>query len=386
MIPHDEYLDTLVTQGHRRTPRVEAFTLEGESLGVIPITGGSVSFDLTRTAGLRAGSLEVPGYEWAPHSETDPLAPFGQYVTVTYDYSYDTSEAGEAATVELGQFPIIGTEVRRPAEPVRVMLGDWAYRPQRALAESPIQLEATVTIAAAIVSLIQPALPFDLTVAVDDTGGDTIGGDGFIVNAGESPWDAAFNLADTHDCYLYLGRDPSQVFIVTAAGFAPSPVARIATGDGGVIVAMSADVNVLTACNRVVALAESSAEDGHTYRAVRTLTDGPMAYGSAFGRWPVVVSIRSDLATQQIADDLADYTFTRRAGAARIVTADIVPMPWLEPGDTVRVAGPTGEENIVLEQITIPLSTRAPETLTARAEQSQLPGRYGTGARFMGAN
>lgn len=359
-----------VHQSHSRRYEVSVTVPDGDTTTLTTVVAGEVSFDLSRSAGLRAGQITVVGEEAIPYTDTHPLSPFGQYATVAFLYDLPTG----TERVEVGEFPLIGTTVTRPEKLVSVTLGDWAYRVDRASLERAQQWAASAEVADVIAQLIADALGFTVTLT-SDLAGETIGGEGFIGNAGDSPWRLILALGDAHDRYIYFASR-TEVVITSRLGVG-TPVDEVATGTGGTIVRSTSDITVTTAYNRIIVIVESAAGDAPTYRAVRTLTDGPLAYDrTGFGIYPMVAHYRVENATQALANSYADYLFARQAGAARSFDLTTIPMPWLEAGDTIMLTSANGSEACVIESMSLPFEAETPSRMTTRADRTQEPGPY----------
>jgi hypothetical protein len=371
-------LRNAVRYGHTRTPTVTAYLRDGTRPVVVPVTEGSVSFALGGSAGLRSGSFTVPGYEWAPSSDTAPLAPLGQYVTISFTYP-------GLGVVDLGGFPILGVETTRPGGAVRVTLGDWAYRPARYVLEGPASWPATTKVSDLIVALVSEAYSSPVALVRDDTAGKTLAGQGFTAKQGDSRWKIAADVADLIECDVWF-VDRGRLAIGNRYSV-PAPVEVLATGPGGSVVVVTSSIDVLTAYNRVIATVESSGSDAASFRAVRTLTTGPFAYDTlGIGKMPLVETERVDNASQAVADDLADRLFTRQAGVVRKLHIDAIPFPWIEPGDAVVVTGPTGSETAVVESVSLPLTTGATMTVDTRASSVQTAGPFPATPRVLGVD
>lgn len=366
MRPASDDLRAAVRRGHQRTAVVYTVGRAGNRTGVLPVSAGSVSFDLSNASGARSGTVRVPGYAWAPVDETDPLAPFGQSLDVVFDY-------GPLGEVDVGRFPIVAAQVPRPGGLVEVTIGDPAVYVDRYVLEGwGRSYGKSALTTGAIMALVNDAVSAQYDR--NDIPGALIGGDGYAVTTGTSRWQAALDLADMEDCDLWFGDDGR--LNVASRYKTTQPVDVLDVGEGGVILTMTTGVDILTAYNRVVVLLEPENSDKPSYRAVQSLTSGPMRYGGPAGRLPLVVPVRRRRASQSSADKLAARMFRRQVGVARRVQLSTIPMPWLEVADTVTVAGPLGHETAVVESITLPLTPDEPSTITTREDMEQTIGPF----------
>jgi hypothetical protein len=358
---------------------VRAYSQAGVFLADVPVSDGQVQFSLGGD-GVRSGSLTVPGYHWAPSDPAAPLAPFGQYVTVEYDY-------GPLGVVSLGEFPILAVQVTRPGGAVQVTLGDWSFRIVRRVRESARTWKASTKALDLIDTLTEYGLRGGIVVEHSDIGAsETIDGEGFTMNAGDSYWRAAADIADSFGCDIWF-TERNRLQIRSRYATPQQPGERLDVGPGGVVVGMTSDVDVLTAYNAVKVIVESE-DTEKTYTARRVLTTGPLAWDvDGVGEFTLVQTERLKSAKQKTADDLADRLFDRQVGVARKVALDVIPMPWIEVGDVVVIIGPSGSEDAVVESVSFPLTTATPSAITTRTEMKGTLGPYqGTTPTFLGAD
>lgn len=383
MKPVSDVLRQTVRQGHKRTVRVRllvgsapdeytvvASNFESEvddmDLLHLTVTDGEVTFDGSSSTGLASARVVIAGRDWAPISADHPLLPFNALMSI--EYVFDT-DAGQE-WVEVGYFSIVDVTTTLPGFRTTVILRDRAYSVDRYLLETPRQWGPSERVIDVIQDLIGEGLGnFTSTLVENDLGTVTIGGDGFFANAGDSRWAVAYALADLQDCDMYLSGDLDvELHVVSRTYVAPTWVEQLTFGESGVVISGVTSVSTLTGYNRVIATVEST-EDGQTFRSVRTLDDGPMAYatlGDGAGRMPLVITERVENASQALANSMSNYQFKRQVGAVRTLDLTCVPMPWLEVGDTVLVGSPEGTELAVVERVQVPLTVDAPMVVVTR--------------------
>lgn len=198
-----------------------------------------------------------------------------------------------------------------------------------------------------------PGGVFDVTR--DDSGGAAVQSP-VELPIGGSVWSALTTVANQVQCVVVVtGRGTGELRNFRAG-------AEVESLDGAIVsetVAVVAD----EAVNRVIVVGDQSDPGGDTttFRAERTLTTGPYAYDiSGIGRLALVETVRQPLVSQAVVDAEADRIFERRAGVVRSAALDVVPMPWLEPGDSVgwRSTFVPGRMSGVVNDLTLPLTAR----------------------------
>jgi hypothetical protein len=315
----------------------------------IPFTAGSVDFSLSRATGDRAGSLSVPGYEW---EELLSPAHYG-WIVVTIDI--------ERRRWDLGEFPIMATEVATPGGLVTVTLGDWALRRSRDVIETPTQdLYLGVSVAQMAVRCLNDAFPWPVTCTRDDTGGAMMPAEARLTG-GADVWAAMQDIAGLSDARLVMPTrntvelrryDPERPVDEDLDGLVHRATRRLSAVKG-------------EACNRVVVVVDGP--DQTTYRAVRTLREGSVYdYESGFGKAQLVESVRVSGPSQAAADNEADRLANRRFGAMKQVDIQVPVLPWLEVGDRVSVRIGGEVERVHIESLTVPLTANQSMRVTGR--------------------
>jgi hypothetical protein len=323
-------------------------------VGTVPISQGSVDWSLSRND-ERAGRLQVPGYEWF-----DLLSP-RHYGWVVVKVSLEGEE------FDLGEFPIVSVKVEQPGGLVDVVLGDWSIRRSRDLVEQPEDsLVSGVTLAEMARTHLNISMPWGVTCTRDDTNGAMMPTPSKL-QAGADVWDAmqaAANLVGAR--IVVTSRSTFEIRV-----YDPS-IPWVENLDG-VLVRGSRTVSAAkgSACNRVIVTVDGA--DGQVFRSVQTMTGGnaPYAYDAArFGRAQSVERATVQEPSQAAADAEALRLANRRFGALYTVTAEVVPMPWLEVGDPVTVLIAGVREDFLIETLRMPLTADEGMALTARSDGS----------------
>jgi hypothetical protein len=321
-------------------------------VGTVPISQGAVDWSLSRND-ERAGRLQVPGYEWF-----DLLSP-RHYGWVVVKVSVEGEE------FDLGEFPIVSVKVEQPGGLVDVGLGDWSIRRSRDVTEIPDNsLASGVTVAQMAEQHLAQAMPWPVTCTRDDTNGAMMPTTAKL-QAGADVWVAMQDAANLVGARLVMtSRNTIEVRI-----YDPS-VPWVEDLDG-VLVRGSRTVSAAkgSACNRVIVTVDGA--DGQVFRSVQTLTGGPYAYDKdRFGRAQSVERATVQVPSQAAADAEALRLANRRFGALYTVSAEVVPMPWLEVGDPVTTLIAGVRENFLIETLRMPLTADEGMVLTARSDGS----------------
>jgi hypothetical protein len=339
-----------VQRGHRRLARAELWDPDSGFICEVPFTQGSVDFSLSRSTGDRAGTLSVPGYTWEPL-----LSP------ATYRWLVITIDI-DRRRWNLGEFPIISTEVSTPGGLVRVTAGDWCYRRQRDVAENPQDsLILGTTIARMAEQHLTHAMPWPVTAGRDDTGGAMMPSEAKITGGGDV-WAAMQKAAGLADARLVMPDrqtvelrryDPDRPVDEDLEGLVIRGTRTISAAKGD-------------ACNKVIVTVDGA--DQVTYRSVQTLREGSAYdYGKdGFGRAQIVENIQVMDPSQAAADAEAERIANRRFGAMKSVDVQVPVLPWLEVGDRVslRIGGVV--EKVHIETLTMPLTANQSMRLTGR--------------------
>lgn len=339
----------MVQRGHKRLARAELWRPDG-FVGDVPFTTGSIDFSLSRATGDRAGTLAVPGYEWE-----DILSPahYG-WIVVTIDI--------DRRRWNLGEFPIIATQVTTPGGLVNVTLGDWCYRRQRDVAEQPQDsLVLGTTIADMAVQHLNGSMPWTVTCTRDDTNGAMMPSEAKVAGGGDV-WAAMQKAAGLADARLVMPSrntvelrryDPERPVDESLAGLVHRATRRISALKG-------------EACNKVIVTVDGA--DQTTYRSVQTLSEGSAYdYGKdGFGRAQIVETVQVMNPSQGAADAEALRLANRRFGAFKEVDASVPVLPWLEVGDRVSLRIGMELEFVHIETITIPLTANQSMRITGR--------------------
>jgi Domain of unknown function (DUF5047) len=135
-----------------------------------------------------------------------------------------------------------------------------------------------------------------------------------------------------------------------------APVWTIDAGEGGVLTAVSENLDRTSVKNGVAVRGIASAGAAPVF-SLATDNDpaSPTRWGGPFGKVALITSL-TGVVTQAQADTTAASLLRLHLGAARTLTLQAVPNPALEPGDAVLVTHPDGrEEKQLVNALALPL-------------------------------
>lgn len=307
----------------------------------LPVSGGSLAVTEGQTVRSRV-NLEVtdPDGAYTPRALGDALAPFGSELNIRA-----TVEVGPySETFSLGWFPIQSAETEetfasyaRPAEPDRTYyVSRGATTHVEAVDRAQIVADDRFvgreqpsggTVFAEVTRLLAGRVPY---------AGPGGGVSNAAVPSGLTYQDdrlkAVADLADAVSADLIFTPSGSAKLSSRVNG---AVVWTIPEGTGGVRVSMRRVMTRDGVFNAVVQRGQTS--DNQVLQSVRSIGDGPLAYGGPFGRVPYFAA--SPLLTTQEMVDAAGLTTLARISQLKPQTLEVVCVlnPALEVGDVVRL-------------------------------------------------
>lgn len=345
------------------SPRTLATFLDpsGNVVGDVPVTAGT----LTRTEDGYPRStcdLDLPTAT-TPAATAPPVTAYGGRVALRVVIDVP----GDTFTIPLGTLDIVETSVSRPEGLIRVraasreaLVADRGYLTPGDTAVPASTLNAAVT---AIVRGRIPGVPVRSTVP--DTA--TIPGDTFTY--GSDPWSLVESLCDTHDAEAFFDAF-GTLTIRPVPGAVSTPAVTWSVGAGGTVLAYESVRGWVP--NRYRTRFRTDPLAGGTPLVgigVYDVTAGPLAYTGGYGEhvgWTDDVTI-SKIPPQARMDALTRARGRRMLAGMRSTTLNVVPCPWVEPGDTATVVllGDMVERHIVAST-TLDLTMLSDMTVTTR--------------------
>lgn len=295
----------------------------------IPISDGDEESDRSLRIPERV-TLSVPrldqGVTWDPAGDiTHPLAPFGQ--TLRVDVGIDLGRSG-VEWLTRGEFLIQGTQL--DGDTVTVEAVGMLTLIDEARFVSPFQ--PTGTFVSTVKDLVEPALTVEIDAALTDR---AVPGS---LSWDENRLDGLYELLDAWPAVAYVNA--SGVLYVTTVD-ATGGTYALTDGTDGTVVQWSSGSTRDGAANVVVARGQTA--DGTQVQgvAIDTETTSPLRYGGSFNPLPVPYYFESPLltTTAQCAAAARTILARLRRSSARFLSAQLVPNPALQVGDTIPATG-----------------------------------------------
>lgn len=359
MITHPPAWDTLATKGAAIRPAVlvQAYTFAGTVIDV-PVTDGWILKDAGQYPRSHV-QIQVADTSLLPTSLNSALQPAGGFLRIDMGYT-DTN--GTTSYIRVHDGPITKVSSSRPGSIITVESADYSvYATGYIRATDASYPGPTNTLAGIPASVLGTSLRWwylnpdysglsgaQLTQAAPTD---------LVQPAGTSDW------AFIEQCMDMLGAEawisPTRQLIVRAVPTVGSPVYTFTVGESGTLTDYRSEIQRPT--NYVMLKYDNGIVGSWSDNTTTSPTYILGFYGSN-----ALYEKRSGTPTQAQADAAAKEYARRDRGNGRSFTMRAVPVPWLEPGDTVAVAA-IGEttENHVIQSITIPLGLDA-MTVTTR--------------------
>lgn len=295
--------------------------------------------------------LTVPEREANPHTVSDVLMPWATTVALTFGY---VDQSGQPSTVLVATVRLIVTEADRPGGLLRLTCADRSSLTDAAQVAATQTYVAGTTVRAAILA----AAAMDGLGAVSELNQLTGAQNAVTVPTGYSwygsPWKAIEDLADLIGAEVFYDA-AERLVLRTPPVPAITPLFTFTGGGAGVLTGMSSRVE--RAPNSVALVYDRANASGPVIGLWNDTRTGPTQLGGVYGTRRVVEE-RTGRPAQVQADAAAKAYGTRVAGRVRTVTYRAVPVPWIEPGDTIAVQPVdkgTAELHTV-QSVTLPLN------------------------------
>ncbi len=355
MLTHDPTWDALPATGYRPAYRVTAYS-PGNHLGApvdIPVTDGWVLKDATQYPRTHA-QVTTAATSLIPTTIDSNLTPFGGWLKVETGY---TDTAGATTYITLMDGPITRLSVDRPGSLLTIEAADASVlQSQRVTATDyawdSVTYPGAYNMAQGIAQNVPEAYNITGTNSVDLTALTAAMvaipvPTGYVWKAGATAWSVVEYLTDLIGAEAYCNEN--RRLILRPVPTVGAPVARLATGEGGTITELE---SVIERTYNAVYLAYASGIVG-TWK--QPWFSGGPTDPVYYGLYCLYES-RDGTPTQAQANTAARTYAYRVKGTGRTTSIRAVPMPWLEPGDTVEVLPDDApSEYHLVQSVTIPL-------------------------------
>lgn len=359
MLTHNAAWDTYPVSGFRPAVRVTAHSWGAVFPDLdVPVTDGWVLKDAGQYPRTHI-QVTCADTSLVPTTLMAALQPLGGWLRVEYGY---TDTAGVTTYLTIADGPITRVSARRPDGLLMVEAADPSVLPAGIVAYTDNPQTAGGTVRSYISSCAQ----FSWNGGTDATALSAaalaqILPTDYVWKAGQSLWAEVEAASDLLGAETYI-RESDRMIVIRPVPTIGTPVFTFTTGESGTITeyesAMERPVNVvrLVFANGVVGNWSDSDPNSRTQANPTTKEfDTNM-----------LVENRSGTPTQAEANAAAKEYARRARGTGRSLLIRAVPVPWLEPGDTVTV-DPDGlpAEQHLIQSVSIPLGLDA-MTVTTR--------------------
>lgn len=354
MIPHPAAWDAMLADqiGFRPAVRVTAWRPGSGATLDVPVTDGWVLKDAGQFPRTHV-QVTCADTSLVPHTASDLLQPNGSCLKVEYGY---TDTAGTTTWITVADGPITQITADRPGALMRVEAADPTVGSSSHTdmdAGTGFTYFAGTTIVSAITSLAGAGVAsyagIDTTALTAAQLAQVVPADYTIPKS--TRWEQVEELADLLGAEAYFRPDRFLVLrpVPVKGG---TPAFAFEVGPAGTITGYQSETRRAvsqvalrygTGPSWITGVWQDLDPNSPTY------TLGP--YGT-FG----VLEVRDGTPTQTEADAAARAYAKRLRGDGRTFTVRAVPVPWLEPGDTVTVS-PVGNitETHVCQSVSLPL-------------------------------
>lgn len=362
MISHPAAWDAYPATGYKPAVRVTAYS-PANRLGAaldVPVTDGWVLKDATQYPRTHA-QVTTASTSLLPAAIDSNLTPFGGWLKIETGY---TDAAGTTTYMTIMDGPITRLTANRPGGLLTIEAADASvFQSQRVTATDMAWDSVTYPGAYNMCQAIGNNFP-EVTAVTGTNGVDystwtaamtTVPvPTGYVWRAGTTAWSVVEYLSDLVGAEAFCNEQ--RKFIMRPIPTIGAPAATLATGEGGTITELD---SVLERTYNAVYLAYASGIVG-TWNAETYYSPGPMG-PVYYGRY-CLYETREGTPTQDQADTAARAYAYRVKGTGRTTTIRAVPMPWLEPGDTVTVNPDNAPSELhLIQSVSIPLG---PDVMT----------------------
>jgi hypothetical protein len=340
---------------------VEARVLTPSGSEPLEVLDGTVTLDAQADSRGRL-DLTVPA-SYAPLVSSDPLAPYGNEVSVGRGVTFDD---GTSELVPLGVYRIEAAENTDTGSEFAVSISgvDRSVRFTEYAFETTFNPPDT-NIPDLIAFLARAIYPeVQLRFASKDVTVPSI----LVINEGDTAWEVMTTLALACQCALYFDNDGFLTLAPLPTGLTP-PVATLAEGEA--LVSASKSWTVDDVINRVVVTSAFSGDDDNPFRG-EAVDDNPLSptcYGSPLRKTYYFEDTFGALKSDAACQDSAESILALHLGLTASVSFEALVNPAIEPLDVVQVrrAALGLDERHIIDSITYPLGLDGQMSATTRA-------------------
>ena len=340
-------------------PRVKVTAYLGAATVDVPVTDGELVKDATRYPRTMV-TVQTADTSLVPHALADVLQPFGSRLKVEYGYA---DSAGTVTYIQVADGPIVQTTAHRPGGVIQLESWDDSFIVASDLSPSDQPFGAGTDHAnQLVIDTVNNSMNgyFPTVVNTLSTAQKAV-----LVPVDWSwigdPWAAVLELGTMCGADVYF--DSARQLILRPAPVVAAPVFTFQTGPAGTVT--SYESTQRPPFNSVWAPFDHPA--GTPYTMGLWQDPSPITGTSSAYMWSnvYVATVQTGTPTAAVANGVA-ANIARRVRRSRTVRLEAVPVPWLEPGDTVAVQTIGGPwETHLVSGFTLPLGLR-PMSLTTQ--------------------
>lgn len=336
----------------------------------VPIMAGKV--DLDGAADIYATTeLTVEGSYWPENGDPDPLlAPYGVevYVQAGIKYRDDLVEL-----VGLGYFRVrtVGQDDATTLGPIDLVGEDRMSTIARAKLLQPVAFPADTTNGEFASALVTEVFPDAVIVWDDELEDAPLGRDVIVEDDRLAPLKS---MAIAAGKVMRFNGDGELTFFTPPNPLESTPVARLASGRGGVLCAVSRELTDAGIVNAIVARGDGADDVGAAYGLAQDLDPAsPTRYNGPFGPSPDYIT-SSLITTDDIAIIAAQTELRRRGGLPHKLDFEVSPRFELEPDDLIHVEHTYGTGRHIINSLSVPLVPGQTMTGITRQQLVSSPG------------
>ncbi len=362
----DRFADAI--RGAHRVSTTILLTDPDGATTALDVIEGSVTLDGTSATRAACSLTIAPDPDLIPKLVTDPLAPYGNTLTISRGVTYSD---GTNEEIPLGVYLIDATTIDDSGTDLPIIVSglDLSRRLTDAVIERADQIAAGTLCTDAIETLVREVEP--LTVFDLDVSTITLPLLGY--SPGEDRWDICQAIAQAAQCDLYY--DSRGILVMRQ--HPTTDVVDLVVSEGEILTSASKAWTREDAVNRVVVEAENSTGDPVLGVAIDDDPNSPTVYGGPFGRltftWNSGEYI-DGVSVQARADAVAETILSQKLGTGQQISFGSLVDPRLEPFDVVQIKRDRlGLDDLyIVDSITFAL-TDAEMTVQTRTARVALP-------------
>jgi hypothetical protein len=364
MYPRSLKFDVAYSDSHTVSHKAEVWSTAGIKQAEFDILDGTITVDdvaVRRTANL---DLTDTTGTLVPDDMTDLLSP--RYFEVHLFKGIKFVD-GTEERLPVGVFSITDHQIDDSGAGLHIALAlsDRAYRVSKDLLQADYTILEGSNYKEAILSLVNPSVPFAAKDLVDNTAFTT---PMIAYEVGDDRWKAAQDLATAVGQELYFGPDGTLLSRFIPDYSLVEPVWNFVEGETATMLYINRRLTEQDSVNNVIVIGEASG--GAAPVRGQVLDDNPLSPTYVSGPWGNVVLVErsTNITTDTAAYQMAFGLFQKRLGVSDLVRLNAIAHPAFEIGDVVTIerAASKVSGRYVIDKISIPMTAVRPMDVSMR--------------------